>query len=92
MDFAPRLRDTLSREFLIREGIAHAKAAKDAKPRRWSGRRRGTRRKIGYWGLDNGDWGLGRRGGMALLRSEPRRLGRSYAGLSPYYVQSRQAR
>ena len=67
-DFSPQLRDTLTREFRILNwgGIAHAK---DAKPRRWSGRRRGTRRKIGYWGLDNGDWGLGRRGGMALLRS-----------------------
>ena len=37
-DFAPRLRDTLTRvflilnvEFLIRERIAHAKAAKDGK-------------------------------------------------------------
>ena len=31
LNFSPRLRDTLTREFWIREGIAHAKAAKVAK-------------------------------------------------------------
>lgn len=30
-NFSPRSRDTLTREFLIREEIAHAKAAKAAK-------------------------------------------------------------
>jgi len=30
-DASPRLRDTLTREFLIRDGIAHAKAAKAGK-------------------------------------------------------------
>jgi len=44
LDFAPRSRDTLSRGFLIGEEIAHAK---DAKPRRRSGRRRGTQRNTG---------------------------------------------
>ena len=38
LDFSPRLRDALTREFLIRERIAHAK------PRRGSGRRRGSER------------------------------------------------
>ncbi len=67
-NFSPRSRDTLTREFLIREGITHAK---DAKPRLRSGRRRGTGRKIGYWGLDNGDWVEG--GGWPYYAANPLR-------------------
>jgi len=37
LNFSPRSRDTLTREFLIREEIAHAKAAKAAKPRQECG-------------------------------------------------------
>jgi len=48
LNFSPRSRDTLTREFWIREGIAHAKVAKDAKVAKAGkeyrgGRVRGTR-------------------------------------------------